>query len=240
MSGYRYERVLLKLSGEALMGDTGYGIDPRVLESLSKQIKQVVDGGVQVAIVVGGGNIFRGVAASATGMDRAQADYIGMLATVMNALALQDALEAAGVFTRVMSAIEMKDVAEPYIRRRAIRHMEKGRTVIFAAGTGNPYFTTDTTAALRALEVHAECIMKATKVDGVYDADPKLVPTAKKFDELTYIDVLNLGLKVMDNTAISLAMDNDLPIIVFNMEREGNIAAALLGEPVGTVVRGGA
>ncbi|MEL7668798.1 MAG: UMP kinase [Actinomycetota bacterium] len=240
MSGYRYERVLLKLSGEALMGDAGYGIDPRVLESLSKQIKQVVDGGVQVAIVVGGGNIFRGVAASATGMDRAQADYIGMLATVMNALALQDALEAAGVFTRVMSAIEMKDVAEPYIRRRAIRHMEKGRTVIFAAGTGNPYFTTDTTAALRALEVHAECIMKATKVDGVYDADPKLVPTAKKFDELTYIDVLNLGLKVMDNTAISLAMDNDLPIIVFNMEREGNIAAALLGEPVGTVVRGGA
>jgi len=222
------------------MGDAGYGIDPRVLESLSKQIKQVVDGGVQVAIVVGGGNIFRGVAASATGMDRAQADYIGMLATVMNALALQDALEAAGVFTRVMSAIEMKDVAEPYIRRRAIRHMEKGRTVIFAAGTGNPYFTTDTTAALRALEVHAECIMKATKVDGVYDADPKLVPTAKKFDELTYIDVLNLGLKVMDNTAISLAMDNDLPIIVFNMEREGNIAAALLGEPVGTVVRGGA
>ncbi len=240
MSGYRYERVLLKLSGEALMGDAGYGIDPRVLESLSKQIKLVVDGGVQVAIVVGGGNIFRGVAASATGMDRAQADYIGMLATVMNALALQDALEAHGVFTRVMSAIEMKDVAEPYIRRRAIRHMEKGRTVIFAAGTGNPYFTTDTTAALRALEVHAECIMKATKVDGVYDADPKLVPTAKKFDELAYIDVLNLGLKVMDNTAISLAMDNDLPIIVFNMEREGNIAAALLGEPVGTVVRGGA
>ncbi len=240
MSGYRYERVLLKLSGEALMGDAGYGIDPRVLESLSKQIKQVVEGGVQVAIVVGGGNIFRGVAASATGMDRAQADYIGMLATVMNALALQDALEAHGVFTRVMSAIEMKDVAEPYIRRRAIRHMEKGRTVIFAAGTGNPYFTTDTTAALRALEVHAECIMKATKVDGVYDADPKLVPTAKKFDELAYIDVLNLGLKVMDNTAISLAMDNNLPIIVFNMEREGNIAAALLGEPVGTVVRGGA
>ncbi|MEA5076387.1 MAG: UMP kinase [Coriobacteriia bacterium] len=240
MSGYRYERVLLKLSGEALMGDAGYGIDPRVLESLSKQIKLVVEGGVQVAIVVGGGNIFRGVAASATGMDRAQADYIGMLATVMNALALQDALEAHGVFTRVMSAIEMKDVAEPYIRRRAIRHMEKGRTVIFAAGTGNPYFTTDTTAALRALEVHAECIMKATKVDGVYDADPKLVPTAKKFDELAYIDVLNLGLKVMDNTAISLAMDNNLPIIVFNMEREGNIAAALLGEPVGTVVRGGA
>lgn len=239
MSGFRYERVLLKLSGEALMGDTGYGIDPRILDSLSEQIKEVVAGGVQVAIVVGGGNIFRGVAASAKGMDRAQADYIGMLATVMNALALQDTLEAHGVFTRVMSAIEMKDVAEPYIRRRAIRHLEKGRTVIFAAGTGNPYFTTDTTAALRALEIHAECIMKATKVDGVYDADPMLVPAAKKFDELTYIDVLNMGLKVMDNTAISLAMDNDLPIIVFNMEREGNITAALLGEPVGTIVRGG-
>ena len=239
MSGFRYERVLLKLSGEALMGDTGYGIDPRILDSLSEQIKEVVAGGVQVAIVVGGGNIFRGVAASAKGMDRAQADYIGMLATVMNALALQDTLEAHGVFTRVMSAIEMKDVAEPYIRRRAIRHLEKGRTVIFAAGTGNPYFTTDTTAALRALEIHAECIMKATKVDGVYDADPMLVPTAKKFTELTYIDVLNMGLKVMDNTAISLAMDNDLPIIVFNMEREGNITAALLGEPVGTIVRGG-
>ncbi|MHB1016343.1 MAG: UMP kinase [Coriobacteriia bacterium] len=239
MSGFRYERVLLKLSGEALMGDAGYGIDPRILDFLSAQIKEVVAGGVQVAIVVGGGNIFRGVAASARGMDRAQADYIGMLATVMNALALQDTLEAHGVFTRVMSAIEMKDVAEPYIRRRAIRHLEKGRTVIFAAGTGNPYFTTDTTAALRALEIHAECIMKATKVDGVYDADPMLVPTAKKFDELAYIDVLNMGLKVMDNTAISLAMDNDLPIIVFNMEREGNITAALLGEPVGTIVRGG-
>ncbi|MDY0339755.1 MAG: UMP kinase [Coriobacteriia bacterium] len=240
MPGFRYERVLLKLSGEALMGDAGYGIDPRVLDFLSAQIKEVVAGGVQVAIVVGGGNIFRGVAASAKGMDRAQADYIGMLATVMNALALQDTLEAHGVYTRVMSAIEMKDVAEPYIRRRAISHLEKGRTVIFAAGTGNPYFTTDTTAALRALEIHAECIMKATRVDGVYDADPKLVPTAKKFDELAYIDVLNLGLKVMDNTAISLAMDNDLPIIVFNMEREGNIAAALLGKPVGTIVRGGA
>lgn len=239
MAAYRYERVLLKLSGEALMGDAGYGIDPQVLDSLARQIKDVTDSGVQVAIVVGGGNIFRGLAASAKGMDRAQADYIGMLATVMNALALQDAMEARGVFTRVMSAIEMKDVAEPYIRRRAIRHLEKGRTVIFAAGTGNPYFTTDTTAALRALEIHAECIMKATKVDGVYDADPVKVPSAKKFDELQYIDVLNLGLKVMDNTAISLAMDNDLPIIVFNMETEGNIAAALRGEPVGTIVRGG-
>lgn len=239
MSEYRYKRVLLKLSGEALMGEAGYGIDPNVLASLARQIKEVVHGGVQIAIVVGGGNIFRGLAASAKGMDRAQADYIGMLATVMNALALQDTLEAHGVFTRVMTAIEMKDVAEPYIRRRAIRHLEKGRTVIFAAGTGNPYFTTDTTAALRALEIHAECIMKATKVDGVYDADPKVVASAKKFDQLSYIDVLNRGLKVMDNTAISLAMDNDLPIIVFSVEQEGNIAAALHGEPVGTIVRGG-
>lgn len=240
MTAYRYKRVLLKLSGEALMGDAGYGIDPKVLESLARQIKDIVDSGVQVAIVVGGGNIFRGIAASASGMDRAQADYIGMLATIMNALALQDMLEANGVNTRVMSAIQMQAVAEPYIRRRAIRHLEKGRSVIFAAGTGNPYFTTDTTAALRALEIDAECIMKATKVDGVYDADPMLVPDAKKFDELAYIDVLNLGLKVMDNTAISLAMDNNLPIIVFNMELEGNIAAALRGEPVGTIVRGGA
>ncbi len=241
MAEYRYKRVLLKLSGEALMGDTGSGgIDPAVLDSLARQIRTVRDDEIEVAIVVGGGNIFRGVAASARGMDRAQADYIGMLATVMNALALQDTLESHGVFTRVMSAIEMQAVAEPYIRRRAIRHLEKGRTVIFAAGTGNPYFTTDTTAALRALEIGAECIMKATKVDGVFDADPVTVPDALKFDELKYIDVLNLGLKVMDNTAISLAMDNDLPIIVFNMEREGNIAAALRGEKVGTIVRGGA
>jgi uridylate kinase len=239
MAHYRYKRVLLKLSGEALMGDVGYGIDPAVLDSLAAQIKAVTDDGVEIAIVVGGGNIFRGLAASATGMDRAQADYIGMLATVMNALALQDHLEAHGVFTRVMSAIEMKAVAEPYIRRRAIRHLEKGRTVIFAAGTGNPYFTTDTTAALRALEIDAQCIMKATKVDGVYDADPKLVPDATKFDELAYIDVLRLGLKVMDSTAISLAMDNNLPILVFNMEREGNIAAALRGEAIGTIVQGG-
>ncbi|MBN2848759.1 MAG: UMP kinase [Coriobacteriia bacterium] len=240
MAAYRYKRVLLKLSGEALMGDAGYGIDPKVLDFLAAQLKAVHDDGVEIAIVVGGGNIFRGIAGSARGMDRAQADFIGMLATVMNALALQDTLEAAGVFTRVMSAIEMRSVAEPYIRRRAIRHLEKGRVVIFAAGTGNPYFTTDTTAALRALEIGAECIMKATKVDGVYDADPVKVPDARKFDELAYIDVLNLGLKVMDNTAISLAMDNNLPIIVFNMETEGNIAAALRGEPVGTIVQGGA
>jgi uridylate kinase len=235
---YRFHRVLLKLSGEALMGDVGYGIDPKVLDSLAAQIKVVRDGGVEIAIVVGGGNIFRGIAASAAGMDRAQGDYIGMLATVMNSLALQEALERLGVFTRVMSAIEMQAVAEPYIRRRAERHLEKKRVVIFAAGTGNPYFTTDTTAALRALEIHAECIMKATKVDGIYDADPKTHPDAVKFDELTYIDVLNRGLQVMDSTAISLCMDNQLPILVFNMETEGNIERALTGATVGTIVRG--
>jgi len=235
---YRFRRVLLKLSGEALMGDVEYGIDPDTLDSLAKQIKTVREDGVEVAIVVGGGNIFRGIAASASGMDRAQADYIGMLATVMNALALQEALERNGVFTRVMSAIEMQAVAEPYIRRRAMRHMQKGRVVIFAAGTGNPYFTTDTTAALRALEIGAECIMKATKVDGIYDADPKTHPEAVKFDELTYIEVLNRGLQVMDSTAISLCMDNKLPILVFNMETDGNIERALLGGRVGTIVRG--
>ena len=235
---YRFKRVLLKLSGEALMGDVGYGIDPKVLDSLSEQVKRVRAGGVEIAIVVGGGNIFRGLAASAKGMDRAQGDYIGMLATVMNSLALQEALERHGVFTRVMSAIEMQAIAEPYIRRRAIRHLEKGRVVIFAAGTGNPYFTTDTTAALRALEVDAECIMKATKVDGVYDMDPKTHPEAVKFDELTYIDVLNRGLQVMDSTAISLCMDNALPILVFNMETDDNIERALMGEHVGTIVRG--
>jgi uridylate kinase len=236
--GYRFRRVLLKLSGEALMGDVGYGIDPKVLQSLAAQIQEVRDGGVEIAIVVGGGNIFRGIAASASGMDRAQADFIGMLATVMNSLALQEALERAGVFTRVMSAIDMQAVAEPYIRRRAIRHLEKGRVVIFAAGTGNPYFTTDTTAALRALEIGAECIMKATKVDGIYDADPKTNADATKFDELTYIEVLNRGLQVMDSTAISLCMDNSLPILVFNMETDGNIRRALSGAHVGTIVRG--
>ncbi len=238
MEQFHFKRVLLKLSGEALMGDASYGIDPKVLEMLSTQIKPVVQAGVQVAIVVGGGNIFRGLAAASAGMDRAQADYMGMLATVMNSLALQDSLERHGVFTRVMSAIEMQAVAEPYIRRRAIRHIEKGRVVIFAAGTGNPYFTTDTTAALRALEIAADCIMKATKVDGVYDDDPATNPDAVKFDELPYIEVLNRGLKVMDNTAISLCMDNGLPILVFNMETEGNIERALMGEPVGTIVRG--
>jgi uridylate kinase len=239
MAEPRFKRVLLKLSGEALMGDAGYGIDPAILEDLAVQIRTARDAGVELAIVVGGGNIFRGIAGSAEGMDRAQADYIGMLATVMNALAIQDVLEKAGVFTRVMSAIEMQSVAEPYIRRRAMRHLEKGRVVIFAAGTGNPYFTTDTTAALRALEIGADCIMKATRVDGVYDDDPRTNPDAVRFDELTYMDVLRLGLKVMDSTAITLAMDNNLPIIVFNIETDGNIVRALAGEHVGTIVRGG-
>jgi len=239
MSEPRFKRVLLKLSGEALMGDAGYGIDPVIVQDLAVQIRTAREAGVELAIVVGGGNIFRGVAGSAKGMDRAQADYIGMLATVMNALAIQDVLEKAGVFTRVMSAIEMQSVAEPYIRRRAIRHLEKGRVVIFAAGTGNPYFTTDTTAALRALEIGADCIMKATRVDGVYTADPRIDPDAERFDELTYMDVLRLELKVMDSTAITLAMDNNLPIIVFNIETDGNIVRALAGEHVGTIVRGG-
>ncbi|MCE5203793.1 MAG: UMP kinase [Coriobacteriales bacterium] len=240
MGAFRFKRVLLKLSGEALMGEEGYGVDPNVLASLARQIKPVHEAGIEIAIVVGGGNIFRGLAASATGMDRAQADYMGMLATVMNSLALQDALEREGVFTRVMTAIAMQAVAEPYIRRRAIRHLEKGRVTIFAAGTGNPYFTTDTTAALRALEIGADCIMKATKVDGVYDDDPTKNPDAVKFDELEYIEVLNRGLRVMDTTAVSLCMDNGLPIIVFNMDTPGNIERALRGERVGTIVRGGA
>lgn len=238
MDSFRFNRVLLKLSGEALQGDGDYGIDPAVLDFLSHQIKPVVTAGIQVSIVVGGGNIFRGLAAASKGMDRAQADYMGMLATVMNSLALQDALERHGVYTRVMSAIEMQEMAEPYIRRRAIRHIEKGRVVIFAAGTGNPYFTTDTTAALRALETNADCIMKATKVDGVYDSDPRTNPDAQRFEELTYIEVLNRGLQVMDSTAISLCMDNNLPIIIFNMQVEGNIERALSGQRVGTIVRG--
>ncbi len=239
MSEYQYKRVLLKLSGEALMGETSFGIDPDVLDSLAAQIERVCcDRDIEIAIVVGGGNIFRGVKASSQGMDRAQADTMGMLATVINALAMQDALERRGVLTRVMSAINMQSVAEPYIRRRAIRHMEKGRVVIFAAGTGNPYFTTDTTAALRALEIDAEVVMKATKVDGVYDSDPVKNPDAVKYDELTYIDVIKRNLQVMDSTAVSLCMDNQLPIMVFNMGEEGNIERALYGEPVGTIVRG--
>ncbi len=224
---YRYKRVLLKLSGEALAGDQGYGIDPKVVDDLAEQIGEIVHGGVQLAVVIGGGNIFRGLAGSAEGMDRAQADYIGMLATVMNALALQDSFERHGVFSRVQSAINMQEVSEPYIRRRAIRHMEKGRVVILAAGTGNPYFTTDTTAALRACELDVDCLMKATKVDGVYDSDPKKNPDAKKFDRISYMEVLNRGLHVMDATATSLCMDNDIPMIVFDLTAPGNISRAL-------------
>ena len=234
--GYRYGRVLLKLSGEALMGDAGYGIDPKVIDSLAVEIKEVVDDGVQVSIVVGGGNIFRGVAGSANGMDRAQADYIGMLATVMNALALQDGLERAGVVSRVQSAIEMHQVAETYIRLRAIRHMEKGRVVIFAAGTGNPYFTTDTTAALRACEIDADCMMKATKVDGIYDSDPAKNPDAARYEKISYLDVLTKELNVMDAAAISLCKDNDMPLLVFNLTAPGNIRRALKGDNVGTLV----
>ncbi len=234
----KYKRVLLKLSGEALMGSKPYGIDPEVVQEVATEIKQVVEEGIELAVVIGGGNIFRGVAASAGGMERSSADYMGMLATVLNALALQNSLEKMGIVTRVQSAIEMKELAEPYIRRRAVRHLEKKRVVIFAAGTGNPYFTTDTAAALRAMEVCADVIVKATKVDGVYSADPLLDKTAVKYDELTYIEVLQKGLKVMDATAISLCMDNNLPIIVFNLKSSGNIVKVLGGEKVGTIVRG--
>ena len=235
-SDYKYKRVLLKLSGEALMGEAGYGIDPKVVEELAVQIKEIVDDGIQLAVTVGGGNIFRGLAGSAEGMDRAQADYIGMLATVMNALALQDAFERHGIFSRVQSAITMQEVSEPYIRRRAVRHLEKGRVVILAAGTGNPYFTTDTTAALRACELNVDCLMKATKVDGVYDSDPTKNPDAKRFDRISYMDVLSKGLNVMDSTATSLCMDNHMPMIVFDLMVEGNISRALKGENVGTTV----
>jgi uridylate kinase len=233
-----YHRVLLKLSGEALLGEKTFGIDRAFTDYLAQEIRSIHTLGTQVAAVVGGGNIFRGVSDSARGMDRVSADHMGMLATVINALALQDALERAGVFTRVLSAIEMREVAEPFIRRRAIRHMEKQRVVIFAGGTGNPYFSTDTAASLRAMEVKAEIILKGTKVDGIYDADPMKNPRAKKFDNLTYFDVLQRGLKVMDTTAISLCMDNDLPIIVYDLKRKGNLKRILLGEKVGTIVRG--
>jgi uridylate kinase len=228
----------LKLSGEALTNSGGFGIDPEILSSISDELREVRDLGVEVAVIVGGGNFFRGLAASAKGMDRATADYIGMLATVMNSLALQDALEKRGVYTRVQTAISMQEVAEPYIRRRAIRHLEKGRIVIFAAGTGNPFFTTDTAAALRALEIGADVILKATKVDGVYDSDPLSNPQAKKFDRLSYIDVLSMGLQVMDATAISLCMDNNLPIVVFNLRETGNIKKVVLGEKIGTIIWG--
>jgi uridylate kinase len=232
----RYSRVLLKLSGEALMGENQFGIDPGVTSQIARDIADIQGLGVQVAVVIGGGNLFRGLAASARGMDRATADYMGMLATVINGLALQDSLEKIGVMTRVLSAIEMRAVAEPFIRRRAVRHLEKGRVVVFAAGTGNPYFTTDTAAALRAMEMKADVILKGTKVDGIYTADPMIHPTATKFDNISYIKVLERGLKVMDATAISLCMDNKLPIIVFNLRQGGNLRRVIMGEPVGTTV----
>ncbi len=232
----KYQRILLKLSGEALAGTAGYGIDTEVLEILAKQIKEIRDLGVQIGIVLGGGNIFRGLTAATRGMDRSQADYMGMLATVMNCLALQDALERLKVFTRVQSAIEIQELAEPYIRRRALRHLEKGRVVIFAGGTGNPYFSTDTAASLRAMEINADVILKATKVDGVYDSDPAKNKKAKLYKELSYIDVLKDNLKVMDSTAISLCMDNQLPIIVFNLSRKNGIRDVVYGKTVGTLV----
>jgi len=232
-----YRRVLLKLSGEALLGEKTFGIDRAFADYLAGEIREAVQLGVQVSAVVGGGNIFRGVSDSARGMDRVSADHMGMLATVINALALQDALERASVYTRVLSAIEMREVAEPFIRRRAIRHLEKGRVAIFAGGTGNPYFSTDTAAALRANEIKAEIILKGTKVDGIYDADPLKHKGAKRFERLTYLDVLQKGLKVMDNTAISLCMDNHMPIIVYDLKQPGNLRRLMLGEQVGTLVK---
>ncbi len=234
MSGPAYKRILLKLSGEMLAGDAGYGIQPEIIQRFAREVKEIRELGVEVAIVIGGGNIFRGVAGASRGMDRAHADYMGMLGTAINALALQDALEAIGVFTRVMSAITMDQVAEPYIRRRAVRHLEKMRVVIFAAGTGNPYFSTDTAAALRAAEIHAEVILKATKVDGIYSKDPVKHPDAVRYETLTYLDVLQQGLKVMDATAVSLCMENRLPIVVFDLSQPGNIRRVVCGEHIGT------
>lgn len=236
--GTAYQRVLLKLSGEALMGNLGYGIDPAVVQEIATQVAEVIASGVQIAIVVGGGNIFRGVKAAAGGMDRATGDYIGMIATVMNAMTLQDALERMGVPTRVQTAIAMQEVAEPYIRRRAIRHLEKGRVVIFGAGSGNPFFTTDTTAALRAAEINADVIFKATKVDGIYDADPHLNPQAKRYQSLNYSHVLTHDLRVMDSTAIALCKENNIPIMVFDITVNGNIRRAVMGESIGTIVGG--
>jgi uridylate kinase len=236
LSEYLYKRILLKLSGEALMGDGSYGIDPKVTDRLAKQVKELVAEGIQVGIVVGGGNIFRGMAGAAGGMDRAQADYMGMLATVMNALALQDAFEHNDVACRVMSAIQMNEVCEPYIRRRAMNHLSKGDVVIFAAGSGNPYFTTDTAAALRACEIGADCLLKATKVDGIYDKDPVKCDDAVRFDSITYHEVLLRGLQVMDSTATALCQDNSMPIVVLNIDGDNHIKRALMGEPVGTVV----
>ncbi len=237
MAAPRFKRVLLKLSGEALAGEQGFGINASIIQEIGKGVAAAVETGVEIGIVIGGGNIFRGVAASANGMDRASSDYMGMLATCINALALQDALEKLNVDTRVQSAIEMAEIAEPYIRRRAMRHLEKKRTVIFAAGTGNPYFTTDTAAALRAMEIEAQVIMKATRVDGVYDKDPLKHPDAVKFDELSYIEVLNKRLNVMDSTAISLCMDNHMPILCFNLKDPGNIVKAIRGDKIGTLIK---
>jgi uridylate kinase len=233
---FLYNRILLKLSGEALASSQGHGINTQVIQQIAQDVKEVWESGVQVGIVIGGGNIFRGVAASAQGMDRSSSDYMGMLATVINSLALQDALEKIEVPTRVQTAIQMEAIAEPYIRRKAMRHLEKNRVVIFGAGTGNPYFTTDTAAALRAMEIGAQVLMKATKVDGIYDSDPVTNSSAKKFDKITYIEVLNKNLKVMDLTAVSLCMDNNLPILSFNMTGSGNILKAVKGEPIGTLV----
>ena len=238
MQTTRYSRILLKLSGEALAGDQKFGIEPEAIGQFAKEIAEVAASGLQIALVIGGGNIFRGMAASAKGMDRAQGDYMGMLATVMNALAVQDALEKNGCDTRVMTALQMADVAEPYIRRRALRHMDKGRVVICAAGTGNPYFTTDSAAALRALELKCDAIFKATKVDGVYDKDPVKFDDAIKYETVSYMETLEKRLGVMDSTAISMARDNDLPIIVFNLYQEGNIRRAANGETIGTTVQG--
>lgn len=236
MAKMKYQRVLLKLSGEALAGDKGFGINPTVINDIAKGVGAAHEAGAEIGIVIGGGNIFRGIAASATGMDRSSSDYMGMLATMINALALQDALEKINVDTRVQSAIEMNEIAEPYIRRRAMRHLEKKRVVIFGAGTGNPYFTTDTAAALRAMEIDAQVVMKATKVDGVYDKDPMKHTDAVKFEELTYIDVLNKRLNVMDSTAISLCMDNSLPILCFNLDQPTNILKAIKGDKIGTLI----
>lgn len=239
MADTKYSRVILKLSGEAIAGENGFGINPKVITEMVKEVKEVHDLGVEIAIVVGGGNIWRGSIGEEMGMERAQADYMGMLATIMNALALQDVLENHGVPTRVQTSVEMRQIAEPYIRRRAIRHLEKGRVVIFAGGTGNPYFTTDTTAALRAAEINAEVILMAkNNVDGVYDSDPKVNESAQKFDELTHLDVIAKGLKVMDSTASSLSMDNDIPLVVFNLNVPGNIRRVILGENIGTTVKG--
>jgi uridylate kinase len=236
MSLSKYQRVLFKVSGEVLAGEQGFGIDPRMLDIIAEQIREIASMGVETAVVIGGGNIFRGIAGSAAGMERTSADYMGMLATVLNALALQNILEQKGVYTRVQSAIEMKELAEGYIRRKAIRHLEKKRVVIFAAGTGNPYFSTDTAAVLRAMEIGAEVIVKGTKVDGVFDRDPMKDPSARKFSELTFFEVIEKGLKIMDSTAVTLCMDNNLPLIVFNVKEKENIRKILLGERVGTLI----